>query len=111
MLRPPFEGKDMEELFRNVQNKPIPHVLSYYSQELSELILLCLRKKPALRPTAKELLTHQLFQKYLQNHRSLEKEEAADKGVPAKQKLLQTIKLPNDLTKLKGKLPDSKYES
>ncbi len=29
----------------------------------------------------------------------------------ARQKLLQTIKLPNDLTKLKDKLPNSKYES
>jgi len=30
--------------------------------------------------------------------------------VSSKQKLLQTIKLPNDLTKLKDKLPNSKYD-
>jgi hypothetical protein len=31
--------------------------------------------------------------------------------VTVKQKLLQTIKLPADLSKLKDKLPTSKYES
>ena len=34
-LRPPFDGKSMEDLYRNVQNKPIPTVPSSYSRELA----------------------------------------------------------------------------
>lgn len=45
-LSPPFHGKDMDQLYQNVQKgsfKPIP---SYYSQSLSSIISQCLRKNP-----------------------------------------------------------------
>lgn len=51
-LRPPFDGKDLEELFKNVQNKPIPAVPRQYSSDLTDLIHYCLNKKAAKRPTA-----------------------------------------------------------
>ena len=52
-LRPPYEGKTMEDLYKNVQTKPIPPVPNSYSLELIELIQICLKKKAAQRLTAK----------------------------------------------------------
>jgi NIMA (never in mitosis gene a)-related kinase len=57
-LRPPFQAKDMEELFKNVQNKPTPSIPKQYSKILCDLIQLCLNKKANFRPTASELLEH-----------------------------------------------------
>jgi NIMA (never in mitosis gene a)-related kinase len=65
MLRPPFEGKDMEELFRNIQNRPVPGISNYYSRELAEFVQGCLRKKAAQRPTAGELLGNGMFQAFI----------------------------------------------
>ena len=66
-LRPPFEGKSMEDLFKSIQNKPIPPVPSNYSSDLLEFIQICLKKKPSQRLTAKELLNYHTFQKYFKN--------------------------------------------
>ena len=109
-LRPPFEGRDLEELFRHVQNKPIPSIPKHYSRDLTDLIQYCLNKKASKRPTTSELLKHAPFQKYfIDGFSSKELVEKEQNIQPVNQKLLQTIKLPSDLKKLKDKLPDSKY--
>lgn len=51
-LRPPFDGQSMEELYKNVQSKPIPPISGFYSSDLLEFIQICLKKKPSQRMTA-----------------------------------------------------------
>lgn len=92
-LKPPFNGKDMEDLFKNVQKGKIIPLTGHYSQDLWEFILLCLQKDPKKRPSTTQLL------KELKKHNS-----NATSGIkinnPENNKLLKTIKLPNDLKKL-----------
>jgi NIMA (never in mitosis gene a)-related kinase len=51
-LKPPYEGRDLEELFKNIQNRPIPNISEKYSPDLRDLINYCLNKKALRRPTA-----------------------------------------------------------
>ena len=67
-LRPPFEGKSMEDLYKSIQNKPVPPIPTNYSSDLLEFIQICLKKKPSQRLTAKELLNYHTFQKYFRNY-------------------------------------------
>lgn len=63
-LRPPFDGKSMEDLFKNIQNRQTPPIPSCYSSDLSEFIHICLKKKPSQRMTANEFLAYSPFQRY-----------------------------------------------
>ena len=63
----PFTGRDMEQLFKNVQNCPTPPISSTYSSILTKFIGLCLLKNPKHRPTAKELLDNSSFKALLSN--------------------------------------------
>ena len=45
-LKPPFNGKDMEELFKNVQKAKLAPLTGHYSSELQEFIHFCLQKDP-----------------------------------------------------------------
>jgi len=82
---------------------------------LSELLQLCLKKKASQRLTAKELLNYPYFQKYFKTNQKIQgniiSNENVREMVKKKGDLLQTIKLPSDLTQLKEKLPNSKYDS
>ena len=51
-LNPPFQGNDMDQLFKNIQNKQITPISKIYSQNLWNFIELCLKKSPLHRPTA-----------------------------------------------------------
>jgi serine/threonine protein kinase len=51
-LKPPFNGKDMEDLFKNVQKAKLTPLTNHYSTQLWEFIQLCLQKDPKKRPSA-----------------------------------------------------------
>lgn len=51
-LRPPYQGNDMEELYKNVQEKQVSVIPQQYSSDLWQMIQLCLQKKAGFRPTA-----------------------------------------------------------
>ena len=55
-LRPPFEGRNMEELNKVIQRCEEKRISGRYSRELEKVINWCLRKRPGERPSAKELL-------------------------------------------------------
>jgi NIMA (never in mitosis gene a)-related kinase len=55
-FHPPFEGQDMESLYKKIKKgkyNPIPEI---YSSELSEFIAYCLCKRVEERPSAEKLL-------------------------------------------------------
>jgi NIMA (never in mitosis gene a)-related kinase len=104
-LRPPFEGRDMEQLFKSIQNSPTPPLPSFYSSTLTQFVSLALSKQPKERPTAAELLNHPNMQRSLTN----QQQTNSSKNITTNKQLLQTIKLPSDMTQLREKLPLSKY--
>lgn len=55
-LRPPFRGRNVEELAKRVQAGYFPRIPAHYSKELESTIALLLRKSPQQRPTAEGLL-------------------------------------------------------
>jgi NIMA (never in mitosis gene a)-related kinase len=63
-LKPPFAGRDMESLYRNIQRCTYDHIPNCYSRDLETVIGLCMQKNPKLRPSSSELLNNPIVQKY-----------------------------------------------
>ena len=64
-LKPPFTAFNVQGLAKKVlKTKPAP-IPEHFSAEVRELVGRMLKKKPALRPTANEMLELPLFQRYL----------------------------------------------
>jgi serine/threonine protein kinase len=103
-LRLPFEAPTMSELKQRVRGVPVPPIEESYSSDLKSLILKCLTKAPAGRPTADNLLGHPALVS-----------RACDLGLTDVQEigsgLLDTICLPRDLKTLNQKLPRGKDRS
>ena len=56
-LSPPFTGRDMDDLARNVQRARFKRIPSGYSRELWDTVVLLLKADPARRPAIGEVLT------------------------------------------------------
>lgn len=54
-LKPPFLAKNMNELFSKVQKGVYPDIPKHFSNDLRNLIAMCLKVNPAQRPSADEL--------------------------------------------------------
>lgn len=63
-LKPPFNGKDMESLYKNVQRGVYEKLSSCYSKDLDNIIALCLQKNPKMRPNCTDLLNNTIVKKY-----------------------------------------------
>lgn len=92
----------MDALNRNIQAGRYRKMSIGYSKELQQLVAACLSKYPSSRPSCSELLgiasnkvPHELNNVLRESNRNL----------------LQTIKMPNNLSALKNNLPKSKYTS
>lgn len=95
-LTPPFDGRDMNSLSRNVIRGIFTDVQGY-SKDLMRVIRLMLQVNPALRPSAKELL------------------QIPSVGVNSsietlKYELLKTIVFDNKVSTLRSRLPQSQYK-
>lgn len=55
-LKPPFNGKDLNDLYKSVQRGDYDPVPKVYSRELEQIISMCLKQRSKDRPTAEELL-------------------------------------------------------
>lgn len=62
-LKPPFQGRNIDELSRKVQAGYFPRVPAHYSKDLEELISSLLRKNARQRPSASALLKSALITK------------------------------------------------
>ena len=105
-LKPPFNGKDMEDLFKNIQKGRVTPLSAHYSNELWEFIDLCLQKDPKKRPNTEDLLKKI---GYILNKKSTLQIKVNNPENKNNQ-LLKTIKVPIDLKKLNEALPNSKYK-
>lgn len=55
---PPFQGSDIESLYKQIKRGKYDRIPDTYSLELNNFIALCLSKNEHKRPTAEELLNN-----------------------------------------------------
>lgn len=61
MLRPPFQGANLDELYQKVQNCEMLPFDSLYSQELQNAIMKLLNPNPLTRPNCDKILNFEIF--------------------------------------------------
>jgi len=102
-LKPPFRANDMQGLFKKIQKGVYDKIPSHYSSDLSDLIGMCLKVSPSMRPSCDRLLSHPLL---LKNGKDvIQSLNDIDDTI----ELLGTIKLPRNIRALQDKLPKAKY--
>ena len=104
-LHPPFQGKDIESLYKRIKKGKYDKIPDFYSAELSCFINQCLHQNAKERPTANQLINSKasiIINKCREYDISLEKESSF--------KLLKTINYKRDLSGFGVDLPESKYD-
>lgn len=71
-LQPPFQGKDMQALFRKICEGSVPFLPMAYSNDLFHMVKLMLQQTPKLRPNCNELLSKSQLLKNLPNKLSVQ---------------------------------------
>ncbi|EAS04367.2 plant dual-specificity MAP kinase kinase family domain protein (macronuclear) [Tetrahymena thermophila SB210] len=110
-LKPPFKGKDMEDLFKKVQRGVYDPIPSHFSKELNLFIAQLLRVNPEQRPNCDEILKFSVIKKRMADMQHF----FSDSLTPFQQKmqseLISTIRIGKSLRGLKDKLPQARYET
>ena len=106
-LKHPFEARDERSLAEKVLRGVYAPVPSTYTPDLSTMIRILLNVDPARRPTVDEILQHPIVHKRIES-------QSVKCGGPevcqAPKGLVETIKVPRQLSQLQSKLPGAKYE-
>ena len=101
-LRPPFMAKDMRGLYNKVVKGVFPSIPCWYSDDIANVISLCLQVAPLKRPTAEQLL----------RKREVVLRLNRDDFIPPSSEgtnLLDTIRCPQQLRNIGQVLPKSNY--
>ena len=108
-LRPPFKGKDLDELYGNVCRGNIERISHIYSEDLWKMILMLLQVDVRKRVDCKEFLDSKIIMKKIKEMKEnnseckdLEKNKNSFSGT-----LLKTIKF-KDYKDIKSQLPTKK---
>ena len=117
-LEPPFNGKDLDELFENICKGKLKRINTRYSEDLWNMILMLLQNDVEKRVNCDEFLESELIKKKikeLKNNQDINYEAyLLEKNIKLKNEndvLLQTIKFKN-FNELKDNLPSLKnYEN
>jgi hypothetical protein len=102
-LKPPFTASDMKGLYNKVIKGKYQRIPKAYSNDLANVIDMCLQVTPANRPTAAQLLTKKEVVLHLRENGY--EEEKSGNSV----NLLDTIKLPSNFNFINDNLPSSNY--
>lgn len=105
-LRPPFRANNLKELYNKIQRGIYDPLPKFYSEDLRQVVSMCLRLQPAQRISATELLAIPAVIRNtpasdIQNHSNNQTSKAS---------LLKTILVPKNLKSLKEALPAAKYD-
>ena len=113
-LRPPFQAKSMEELYKKVMRGIYPKINSKnYSEDLSDALKLMIQVEAGARPTCEELLKMPMISKrieFFNENKELESEDS-NNSLNKKLELLKTIIVPNKLENLAKNLPKPNYNT
>lgn len=71
-LKPPFNGKDMDMLYKRVCKGAFPRIPEHYSNDIWQVVQLMLRVEPEKRPSCQELIESNLFKHYSQKLANLD---------------------------------------
>ena len=111
-LKPPFHGKDLDELYENVCKGKPKRINKIYSDELWQMILLLLQVDVDKRVDCNKFLNSELIVKKIkemkENPKTFQEAENLDKNKNTQDDfLLKTIKF-NDIKEIKSQLPSKK---
>jgi len=112
-LRPPFQAKSMEDLYKKVMRGIYPKISQKFSEDLSDAIKLMIQVEPGARPTCDELLKMPMIYKrieFFNENKDLETDEQNNSN-SKKFELLKTINVPNKLENLAKNLPKPNYNT
>jgi len=104
-LKPPFQAKDMEGLYRRVLRGQYSRIPGCFSQGMSDVIAEMLQVNPRHRPTADQLL-----QMPIVRQKAVELGLAVEGDGGGASDLLCTIKVPRNIIDLSGYLPLPQYD-
>ena len=111
-LRPPFKGKDLDELFMNVCKGKVERISHVYSDDLWKMILMLLKVDVNQRCDCDNFLNSSLITRKIQemknqnkDYKNLEKNKDINDGA-----LLETIRF-NNILDIKRQLPTKKNYS
>ena len=109
-LRPPFKGKNMDDLYKNVCRGRYDSINpTVYSKDLADVVKMLLQVDAKKRPNCEEFLENEIVKKYIGCVKGEEegKMEEMIEGNENKMNLLNTIKV-RDIREIKNKLPKMK---
>ena len=112
-LRPPFQAKSMEELYKKVMRGIYPKIPSKFSEDLSDALKLMIQVEAGARPSCEELLKMPMITKrieFFNENKDLESEEQ-NNSMNKHLELLKTIIVPNKLENLAKNLPKPNYNT
>ena len=113
-LRPPFQAKSMEELYKKVMRGMYPRISSKFSEDLSDAIKLMIQVESGARPNCEELLKMPMISKrieFFNESKDLDIIEEQNDSLNKKLELLKTINIPNKLENLSKSLPKPNYNT
>jgi NIMA (never in mitosis gene a)-related kinase len=113
-LRPPFQAKSMEELYKKVMRGNYPRIPTKYSEDLSDAIKLMIQVEVGARPSCEELLKMPMITKrieFFNNNKDIDITEEQNESINKKFELLKTIMVPNKLENLAKNLPKPNYDT
>lgn len=118
-LKPPFRSNDMNGLYKRVLKGTYPDIPKKYTKDLSDVIAKLLSVEPKLRPSCSHVLSSDIVQKRMvklfpNNEIKWEEDRGEDEHEqsPVRDQnniLLNTIKVPHNLSNLTKKLPKANY--
>ena len=112
-LRPPFQAKSMEELYKKVMRGIYPKISSKFSEDLSDALKLMIQVEAGARPSCEELLKMPMITQrieFFNENKDLESEEQ-NNSLNKQLELLKTIIVPNKLENLAKNLPKPNYNT
>jgi NIMA (never in mitosis gene a)-related kinase len=101
----------MNGLYKRVLKGVYPKIAAIYSPELSNMIKTLLQVEPAIRPTCDQILQMDSIKKRMGLLKNLPSDEVQIDESLLNLNLLNTIKLPKNLSHLTKDLPKSNYIS
>ena len=112
-LRPPFQAKSMEELYKKVMRGIYPKISSKFSEDLSDALKLMIQVEAGARPSCEELLKMPMITKrieFFNENKDLESEDQ-NNALNKHLELLKTIIVPKKLENLAKNLPKPNYNT
>ena len=102
-LRVPFRGTSIHQLYLNIMKGKYEEIPEIYSNDLKDIIRLILCLDPVKRPSAEELLNHEIIKRKIKEIglNNWENNETA--------LLMKTIKIPNNISQINLQLPQKQY--